>query len=753
MKWFVLMLASVTILPIFAQDFYNIDQVNDIELIFAQSNWDQILDNLYAQGNEGRLLGTAIINGVRYNNVGVRYKGSSSYSPFRNKNPFNIKLDYMIEDQKIGNYGTIKLSNGYHDPTMVRETLAYEIARKYMPAGFANYANVTVNGDLIGLYTSCQDVDSYFGCEHFDVTGKARFKGTIEEGADSYFPVWGYEGADPSSYEDHYELESDEGWDELIHFLDVFNNNPGNMQDVLNVDNHLWFLAFCNLLVHLDSPINFGHNYYLFEDDSERFNPILWDLNMTFGGFPRFLPSDEQSISELQHLDPLHYIDSPYYPIIARTLGNDSHRKRYIAHMRTMVEEIFDSGWYETRANQLQDIIDDDVLNDPNYFYSFEGYQNNIYNPVSEDGPNQTIVGIVQLMTERVDYLLDCDAFDGTVPAINNVSTDVQNATPGETITITATVSGADDVCLGWRDNRSEPFVEINMTDNFDGTYEASIIVGFGDIEYYVYAENSDQGAFYPERAQFEFETIDVTGDTGVALINEINYNSPDSADSGDWIELYNPGTESVNLSGWIFKDENDDHAFQIPDGTILEPESYLVIVEDANAFGDIHPNVTSFVGDTGFGFSGGGELLRLFDPNGTLVDFVEYDDRSPWPTEPDGDGPTLELMDATADNSLASSWQASFMDYGTPGAANSTGVQHDTPTNVVIVVNGNDVEIAWEGVPGAAQYHIYRGTDPENLTLYDSVTQLEYTDVGASSETMYFYRITADTESPVAGR
>ncbi len=733
-------------IPLFSQDFYDIEQINEIELIFPQENWDQILDNLYAQGNEGRLLGTAIINGVQYDNVGVRYKGSSSYSPFRNKNPFNIKLDYMIEDQKIGNYGTIKLANGYHDPSMVRETLAYEIARKYMPAGFANYANVTVNGELIGIYTSCQDVDSYFGSEHFDVTEKARFKGYIEEGSDSFFPVWGYEGTNSSSYEDHYKLESDEGWDKLVNFLDVFNNDPDSMEDVLNVDNHLWFLAFSNLLVHLDGPINFGHNYYLFEDAADRFNPILWDMNMAFGGFPRFLPSDEQSISELQQLDPLHNIDSPFYPIIARTLGNDSYRKRYIAHMRTMVEEIFDSGWYETRANELQDIIDENVQNDPNFFYSFADYQNNIYSSVIEGGggPGHIIVGIVQLMIERIDYLLDCDAFDGTVPAINNVSADVQSATPGEAITITATVSGADDVYLGWRDNRSEPFVEIDMTDNFDSTYGASITAGYGDIDYYVYAENIDQGIFYPERAQYEYETIEVIGETGVAVINEINYNSPDDANTEDWIEIFNPGTESVNLSGWIFKDSDDDHAFQIPDGTILEAGSYLVIVEDADAFTEIHPNVTNYVGDTGFGLSGGGELIRLFDPNDTLVDFVEYDDNSPWPTEPDGDGPTLELMDPTMDNSLGESWQASYMDYGTPGAVNSAGQQHDFPTNLVIAINGNDIEIDWDDVPTAVQYHIYRGTDPYNLTLYDSVTASEYLDVGAATETMYFYKITA---------
>lgn len=78
-------------ISIFAQDFYDIDQVNSVELFFTQSNWDQILDQLYAAG-EDRLVGTAVINGVTYDSVGVRYKGNSSYNANRTKNPFNINL-------------------------------------------------------------------------------------------------------------------------------------------------------------------------------------------------------------------------------------------------------------------------------------------------------------------------------------------------------------------------------------------------------------------------------------------------------------------------------------------------------------------------------------------------------------------------------------------------------------------------------------------------------------------------------------
>jgi len=87
--------------------------------------------------------------------------------------------------------------------------------------------------------------------------------------------------------------------------------------------------------------------------------------------------------------------------------------------------------------------------------------------------------------------------------------------------------------------------------------------------------------------------------------------------------------------------------------------------------FSELFPNVSNFVGDLGFGLSASGDLVRLFDSNGSMVDIVEYDDDDPWPTLADGSGPTLELKHPSLDNSLWENWSASDGN-GTPGAVNS---------------------------------------------------------------------------------
>ena len=140
----------------------------------------------------------------------------------------------------------------------------------------------------------------------------------------------------------------------------------------------------------------------------------------------------------------------------------------------------------------------------------------------------------------------------------------------------------------------------------------------------------------------------------------------------GDWVELHNPTNESIAIGLWKFKDGNDTHVFIIPENQVLESGAYLVLCKDSLAFNDNFPNVSNFIGEFDFGLNGGGELVRLFDAEELPVDEVNYDDSSPWPLEPDGNGPTLELIHPSLDNDLGVNWATSDNNGGTPGMENS---------------------------------------------------------------------------------
>lgn len=160
---------------------------------------------------------------------------------------------------------------------------------------------------------------------------------------------------------------------------------------------------------------------------------------------------------------------------------------------------------------------------------------------------------------------------------------------------------------------------------------------------------------------------------TNIARItfSELNYNSPDNLDAGDWVELHNWGTDQGDIGGWVFKDDNDFNEFVIPDGTILEAGSYLVIARDPVRFTAAYPNVTNVTGPFDFKLSNGGERVRLYDAFGQLKQSFVYSDQYPWPTLSDGVGGTIELLDPSSAIDAPSNWFLGCYG-GSPGEAYS---------------------------------------------------------------------------------
>ncbi len=167
-------------------------------------------------------------------------------------------------------------------------------------------------------------------------------------------------------------------------------------------------------------------------------------------------------------------------------------------------------------------------------------------------------------------------------------------------------------------------------------------------------------------------------------VINEIMYNTLGSPDV-EWIELYNTGPSTVELDDWYLIDSDPSHPHCNLVGD-LPAGGFLVVVGDFALFTPQYPLVTNLnvndfdPNETGFGLSNGGDTIFMYDDDGELVDTVAYDDGGAWPGSPDGDGPSLELVNPGLDNSIPSSWDASLVDWGTPGQVNSVFQDNQAP-------------------------------------------------------------------------
>jgi len=144
-----------------------------------------------------------------------------------------------------------------------------------------------------------------------------------------------------------------------------------------------------------------------------------------------------------------------------------------------------------------------------------------------------------------------------------------------------------------------------------------------------------------------------------VIVINEIHYH-PASASEGEWIELRNQQGVDVNVSRWSITGGIE---FTFPESLTIPGGGHLVI---AAAPGQIPGALGPFSGS----LNNAGEVIRLRNQNGRIMDEVEYADGGDWPTAPDGTGVTLARRKASAGDDPAL-WTASSEVGGTPGNQN----------------------------------------------------------------------------------
>ena len=498
-------------------DFYETDRVQDIKITFEMDNWRYMLDSLRFNG-DGYLEGTVDINGQQFEGVGIQYRGTKSFAPGAARNPFNIVLNHKNESQNLQGYRILKLSNSLRDPSMVREVLGYEIARAYMPAPKANYSRVTVNGEYYGLMVNIENVqDSQFRSRYFGEADNAFFK--AREVIDSKAPagckknIYGslqYDSS-PSCYEINWEQRSENGMKALVKLAQTLNENTSDIESILNVDETLWMLAFNNVIVNLSSYTGQNSvNYHLYQDSEGRFTPIIWDLNLSFGSFKNIGTGSDLRTRNLISLDPLLHESNPAKPLISKLLGNDTYRKKYISHLRSILHEQFLSGKYEERSRELQRLIRTDYINDQGKQYEMSDFDNSLDKVI---GKRSKIPGIVWLMEKRADWLRNQSVLKVVPSEISNVEVEGRQALSAKQVEqfhITAKVDKFPKrVVLMYRLNGEGPFQKMGMSDNGDkaddgvannGVFGTVVVPKSGErsIEYYIVAENASLFSYSP---------------------------------------------------------------------------------------------------------------------------------------------------------------------------------------------------------------------------------------------------------------
>ncbi len=236
-------------------------------------------------------------------------------------------------------------------------------------------------------------------------------------------------------------------------------------------------------------------------------------------------------------------------------------------------------------------------------------------------------------------------------------------------------------------------------------------------------------------------ESRDLLAASDVTM-NEIHSDPDRSGEAVEFIELYNRGQESLDLSRWSFTDGVE---FTFPENTRLAAGEYLVVAQNPEAL--LAKFAVNSIGPWVGRLSADGETIDLRDAAGNLVDRVSYQLGFPWPTVGDTPGPSMQLVKASLDNDRGGSWRSAVP---TPGVVNSV-LTENPPTYVEQVAHspaapktGQAVTITAkvddaDGVTSVAlEYQLVepgqyiRLTDPEYATKW---TRIAMRDDGQSGD------------------
>ena len=256
-------------------------------LEFESSDWEAELQDFHGTDVDVPAIVTA--DGKKYPNVGVHFRGMSSYMgvPAGSKRSLNLSFDTGDKKQRLCGYKTLNLLNAHEDPSLMSTVLYSHIAGQHIPTPKANFVKVVINGESWGVYVSVQQFDKVFLSEHYKTTKGTRWKVRGSPGGRGGLE---YFGDDVAAYKRVFEMkgaDNEAAWKALVNFCKVLNRTPpdqldGALKPIADVDNILWFLALDAALINCDGYWVRASDYSIYLDEKGKFRLVPHDMNEAF---------------------------------------------------------------------------------------------------------------------------------------------------------------------------------------------------------------------------------------------------------------------------------------------------------------------------------------------------------------------------------------------------------------------------------------------------------------------------------------
>jgi len=513
-------------------DFFNTDSIQQISIEFNNSQWRESLDSLYTNGEE-YTLAKVKINGQAFPFSGVRLSRILPNSTRSKKNSFDIKLNFINQAQNYEGSKNIILSQSLRDPSLVRDLLFSKMANDFMLAPRANYVSLDIDGSFYGVMINIEAIDEVFVKRKFyenegtflacsvDEVNAERIQS--DDCLKKSFASLQLEKS-PTCYFDDFQLLSPGGWDDLMRLSEVLEDKESTVKDleeILDLDQALWYLALNNLTVSLDSYLGReSKNFYLYQDRNGKFHIIPWAANLSFGSLKSATPKSDLSIDEMIELDPLLHADNTTKPLVNALMKHKDLRQRYLAFYRALFDRYLSSKWYESEIEELQNRIRPIRINESANYYEMEDFESSTRKII---GKVSKIPPITEFLEKRRKHLKKEEFIKILPPEVTDIRFEKREAFSDEKIEDYTLYVSTDNYTKrvhlfylfdGAIDMKFKQYALMDDgkgadEEAGDGIFSGSIPAGNSEsMKFYIRAENVQLEKYFPQDYVFNKEQI-----------------------------------------------------------------------------------------------------------------------------------------------------------------------------------------------------------------------------------------------------
>ena len=346
-------------------DLFPVDRVIQVDITIDDDDWDELrliersfVDALPpsrqyepVESPYRYLEADVTIDGVRHPRVGIRKKGFIG-SQDRNRPSLKIKLNHFDDDGSMQGMSNLTFNNNKQDLSLLSQYLTYKLFDEAGSPGCRSaFAQITVNGKDLGIYTHVESVREPLLEREFGTADGVLYEGTVTD----FYPEW--EG----SFE-RKRGKRGKGLAQIEKLIEVLDeDDPESLEQLWAlVDEEAFyrFWALEGLLSFWDGYSGNRNNYFIYlHPDTGKIHFMPWGTDALFEKNP--MGWDKENSPKSVRTQGL---------IAHRVFATEEGRKRYAAEILELLENHWDEEALLAEITRIETMLDPHLS--PSQIYS-----------------------------------------------------------------------------------------------------------------------------------------------------------------------------------------------------------------------------------------------------------------------------------------------------------------------------------------------------------------------------------------------